>query len=433
MSIDFLRSVGFNSDPFASTNAADEPLIGQYFVAPPFFPAVVGDPFAPKSNIVFAPRGGGKTAQKIMIEEKSAQSTDFLCISYDRFPTESIRANAHASSEFHLTNITRILLLALLVGIESGRIDSQSLPSSDKKLVVSLSRELLGEISAESVQEGIGSVKTFGDKAYDLWSKYGKSIIAITNAIIARFEVGKIELEDGPIRKLDETSRFKFESMVSLLLKQGFSSIYILVDRVDELTMTANDAGKAFSFLRELLIDLPLLETKGVAFKFFLWDQMKEHYQDAGGRPDRLIEYSLDWSAQELEKVLSRRISTYSGGRLSSFDELLAPDTPFNVHRMLAHFAHSSPRDLIRICKKIVDEHTRSGSFSDKVPFRTVKSALVSFCAERAKELYGSQITELRKVHDLNFTISVLANDVLEFLDKQRDLRCKNGRILVRC
>ncbi|WFS02674.1 hypothetical protein PR016_08770 [Rhizobium tumorigenes] len=195
-------------------------------------------------------------------------------------------------------------------------------------------------------------------------------------------------------------------------MKSGYDSVYILIDRVDELTITSNDAGKAFSFLRELLIDLPLLETKGVAFKFFLWDQVKEYYQDAGGRSDRLIEYSLDWSASELEKVLSRRIETYSSGRLSRFDELLADDGGFNVHRMLAHFAHNSPRDLIRICKKIVDEHTRSGTFSAKIAFRTVKSALLAFCSERARELYGPQITELKKVHDLNFTISTLSNEI---------------------
>jgi hypothetical protein len=68
VSLEFLKLVGFESDPFASTSAADEPLIDQYFVEPPFFPAVIGDPKSRKSNIVFAPRGGGKTAQKIMIE-----------------------------------------------------------------------------------------------------------------------------------------------------------------------------------------------------------------------------------------------------------------------------------------------------------------------------------------------------------------------------
>ncbi len=106
---------GFSEDPFASTNAADEPLIDHYFVQPPFFPAVIGDPRKPKSNVVFAPRGGGKTAQKIMIERRSVAERDFLCISYDRFPAESLKQLSDADSEYHVTNITRLLLIALLV------------------------------------------------------------------------------------------------------------------------------------------------------------------------------------------------------------------------------------------------------------------------------------------------------------------------------
>jgi hypothetical protein len=218
-------------------------------------------------------------------------------------------------------------------------------------------------------------------------------------------------IEENSVR-VEETYRYKFESLVTIFLNCGFKSVYILVDRVDELTITTNDAGKAFSFLREILVDLPLLETKGVAFKFFLWDQMKEHYQEAGGRPDRLIEYSLDWSSSELENVLARRMSTYSDGQISKFDQLVEPGSGYNVHRMLAHFAHNSPRDLIRICKKIVDEHTRSGTFAKLISFRTIKSALQSFCGERARELYGAQLTELKKISEINFTISHLASDV---------------------
>ena len=35
MSIDFLQKHGFLEDPFESTNAANEPSISSYFVAPP--------------------------------------------------------------------------------------------------------------------------------------------------------------------------------------------------------------------------------------------------------------------------------------------------------------------------------------------------------------------------------------------------------------
>jgi len=69
MSYDILlKRLGFESDPFSKTNADEEERLEEYFIAPPFFNAVYGSPNDPKSSIVFAPRGGGKTALKRKIE-----------------------------------------------------------------------------------------------------------------------------------------------------------------------------------------------------------------------------------------------------------------------------------------------------------------------------------------------------------------------------
>lgn len=308
MSVDFLSRFGFNEDPFASTNAADEPLIESYFVDPPFFPAVVRNPSSPKSNVVFAPRGAGKTAQKIMIEKRSAESARFLCISYDRFPTEGIRNPGDGTSEYHITNITRILLIAVLVEIDHKAVGQTALDEIDRQLLVTLSRSLLGSLSSERFKQALDSIKSLGNKTSEAWQKYGGIVISLVNAISTKYGIGKIEAPAQGYKPLDETIRFRFETLAAVALKLGFESIYILVDRADELAITTQHADRAFEFLRPILTDLPLLETPGVAFKFFLWDQMKEPYQEAGGRPDRLIEYSLDWSVGELKTVLHRRL-----------------------------------------------------------------------------------------------------------------------------
>jgi hypothetical protein len=67
-----------------STNAAEEPRLSDYFVEPPYFVSVMGDPSRPQSHVVLAPRGGGKTAQRRMIEDAS-QSQAILCVTYDTF------------------------------------------------------------------------------------------------------------------------------------------------------------------------------------------------------------------------------------------------------------------------------------------------------------------------------------------------------------
>jgi hypothetical protein len=76
---DLLQNLGFERDPFATTNADEEELLQDYFIEPPFFKAVYGDINRPKSTIVFAPRGGGKTALKRRIEISSGTDA-FLCV-----------------------------------------------------------------------------------------------------------------------------------------------------------------------------------------------------------------------------------------------------------------------------------------------------------------------------------------------------------------
>ncbi len=223
--------------------------------------------------------------------------------------------------------------------------------------------------------------------------------------------------------------RFRFENLVSVIGKLGFSSVYVLVDRVDELIFTAQDAEKGFDFLKSILIDLPLLETPGIAFKFFLWDQTKPFYQEAGGRSDRLLEYTLEWSEAELDKVLSRRMETYSDKKISRLDQLIEEDSPYDVHKLVTYFANGSPRDMVRICKKIVDEHTRTGSFDKIIAFRTVKSAILAFSLERSTELYGESIRDLRKVDTLAFTINMLANDIFRITTQAARAKIQNWQL----
>ena len=72
---ELLEVFGFapDRDPFKSVNATEERLfLPEYFVAPPFFESVWGNPKATRSCVVFAPTGAGKTAQVIMIQDRAA-------------------------------------------------------------------------------------------------------------------------------------------------------------------------------------------------------------------------------------------------------------------------------------------------------------------------------------------------------------------------
>ncbi|HED00389.1 MAG TPA: hypothetical protein ENN18_08400, partial [Proteobacteria bacterium] len=84
--------------------------MAKYFVPPPFFDAVVGDAGTPNASIVLAPRGGGKTALRRMVEE-AARDHRFLAVTYDRFEFSSGEKISNITLQYHLRNIiTRILV-----------------------------------------------------------------------------------------------------------------------------------------------------------------------------------------------------------------------------------------------------------------------------------------------------------------------------------
>ena len=101
-----IKNLGFDEDPFAKTNADEEDRLSEYFINPPFFSSVAGDIASPKSSVVFAPRGGGKTSQKCMIE-KLSQDLPFLCIAYNTFDV-SAHTIEEITLDYHLKNITKL-------------------------------------------------------------------------------------------------------------------------------------------------------------------------------------------------------------------------------------------------------------------------------------------------------------------------------------
>ena len=107
-----IERLGFVADPFDKTNADEEELLDSYFIQPPFYSAVFGDPASPKSAIVFAPRGGGKTALKRKIELAS-QGSDFLCVTYNTFSTEGVSLK-NIKAEYHLQNVLRLVLIGVI-------------------------------------------------------------------------------------------------------------------------------------------------------------------------------------------------------------------------------------------------------------------------------------------------------------------------------
>lgn len=410
----FLGSRGLTENPFILTNADEEQNLSSYFVPPPFFDAVLGSAAEPKSCTVFAPRGGGKTAQKVMIEGVGSADTlegAFLCLTYDRFILPDGFKTKDATLDWHLLNLVRLLCAATLVRIDELA-DENPLDQEEKDFLVKASRTFLFEINVAEFQSIIGGMRNWRGKTEDVLKKYGGQIANLLSAIAAKFDIGKIENIQAERAVNKPTLIAYFERLVRLCRKIGYSSVYILVDRIDETSITQNDANSSFEFIESLALDLHVLETKGVAFKFFLWDQIRSKYVSAGARTDRVPLYSLSWNLSEMSEMLSERLKAYSGGKVASFNDFLDPELEFDAHSLMCLLAAGSPRDMIRMCKAVIDNQTRISNKEGMLTRQTISAGIKAFADQRALELFGNSVEDLRKVGLASFTISKLANDV---------------------
>lgn len=286
-----LYSLGFERDPFAKTNADEEELLEDYFIEPPFFKAVYGDIYAPRSAVVYAPRGGGKTALKRMIE-LSARADPFLSVTYNSFPTAGLKLK-DINLEYHLRNIVRVLLVAVLSSAATSGVEG--LTQVDRHFLYVLAKEHLSQLSRADLKDAISSVTHISDRAKEVWNKLTGPISAGLSVALAHWgfkapEISKFEMDKAKAGTLDEQIRF----LVSVVPRFGFGSAYVLVDKVDENPFTGG-AAASLAFIRPLLSDLGILETTGMAFKLFLWDRMEGDAR-VFSRPDRIKTYTLKWT-----------------------------------------------------------------------------------------------------------------------------------------
>jgi len=355
----FLAQFGFTEDPFQSTNAGDEPLLEHYFVPPPYFASVLGDTSRPKSNVVLAPRGGGKTAQRVMIEKHSNSDPSFMCITYDTFDLPEGFKPEDATWAYHIAQVNRLLLMAILVTLETSDASIDSLTEQQKRFLKFGIERYLGTLSAADFQIAVDSLKNFGDRARDLWKQYGGVVAVIVTAAMHKFGLGDLRLPADMIKSLDESLRYQFKMFLGIITTLGFKSTYVLVDRVDELSVTSKNAEAVETFIDALITDLPTLEEQTIAFKFFLWDQIESSYLARGARADRVPIFKLNWQIGELSRMLSERLKAYSREAIKSINDLLCRDIDIDLHMLVCYFATGSPRDMIRICQAIVAEQTR--------------------------------------------------------------------------
>lgn len=415
---EFLARLGFNANPFQFTNADEEDHLQSYFVAPPYFDSVWGDPNKPVTHVIFAPRGGGKSAQRRMLEYR-ANRENIFAIRYDRFEHLIPSSLPNLTIEYHLKNLIGLALLGFLLEINERTLAPSSFRKIEREQIDSLSKLYLGRITKSQAMEAMKSLRTLSAKAKAFLRNWSGPAGSLASVILKAKGLGGLNLKPGPdggesVPFEEAPTKLHLEIVCELLHSIGFRSVYILVDKVDESPITGNSAEHSFQLIKPLLRDLELLQLPGSGFKFFLWDRLEKHYAEYA-RPDRVQQFTLSWNETQITEMLSRRLSAFSGGQVKSLSDLTNEQLAAPLQHLVVTYANGSPRDMIRVCQEILSEQLRVDPTSELFGAEAIVKGLLKFSKQRAQEIGGGDVLrELMKIGRIDFTASYIASRIFK-------------------
>ena len=239
----------------------------------------------------------------------------------------------------------------------------------------------------------------------------------ILNVFLKRYGLDTIDLPElkQEQKKLATSYKHQLELLQRITNESGRRSIYVLVDKLDESEKTGGSAEKTYILARSIIQDLELLGMTGYGFKIFAWDKIQENFREHA-RPDRVPQYSLSWPRRRLQELVGARIRAFSGGRLSSFSDLMeASNHSFNADAVIALFADHSPRNAIRICERILAVQADMDNHSNKITWLALDKGISLFAEEITSELYGKEVCQdLKRAGRGIFTINYLASSVFK-------------------
>lgn len=363
----WLEVQGFERNPFEYYEADREELLASYFVEPEWFEALRGDPRQPASAVLFAPRGHGKTSQRLQIArlcglEAQPPALVVQITEYKWLPEDLTRLTARdylryvadracrqlwehcqRNPEFHRRfheqpyALLRLHALRYWAAPPAYRLRLPE-PALDPETVAELAR------------------------TFRLPAANGDA-----HALVEQFARHYEGLSDSDLQS----------ELLELARIGGFVSLYILLDRTDEDQWTVHNPEMVLARLQPLISDLPVLEHPGYAFKFFLPDTLQSLFAErrVGRVGERPPSYLLRWRDHDLLAMLARRLQTYSqpagrvtrAARVNRFQDLCEPGG--NADDRLVRAAAGSPRRMIQLARELVEHHcTRIDNPEDRIP-----------------------------------------------------------------
>lgn len=368
-----LEQLGFQYDPFAHLNAAEDPHVGDYLVGHRAFSIAWDD--APA--VVFAAAGGGKTAMRIYVGRSCWTGLHGIGhpLPVPYLPASVVFEGNPPTAEQHLTGIMTTIAKTLLIVItHMPQLFLQNLNIIEQSRLVYLWNKLL----QWPIEYYLGVL--CDGTAHEL----GQSLDPTYLIPQSNSDTVSIQSFCDTVLSLqipsDQESLVVSDwiELIDLTKAIGFRSIFLLVDGVDALPETIHDAKATATQVDWLLAQAPLWQKTGVILKCFLPSETESPLRDT--LVNHGISYSrLEWTPDLLADVIRRRIYAATNGEYGSLDAICAASLR-DVDTRLAKQVIPLPREIVVLTRYVLQAlFERTGGNPDHIEPEDIEDGLLKY------------------------------------------------------
>ena len=185
------------------------------------------------------------------------------------------------------------------------------------------------------------------------------------------------------------------DAFAALIQGCGLQQALVLMDGLDEFPLTVRHPERMVTFLAPLLGTLSLLERPGVAFRFFLPQEVESGLRlQPWFRPDRLRIFRINWTEAHLRAMIGQRLTFFSdrGDRTyRQLGQLCSPDLADHLDDELAHLAEGLPRVALVLADLLLRTHCETPEPAEQIAPPTWKEVQSRWTILRA-DFLGSDV-----------------------------------------
>jgi DNA-binding winged helix-turn-helix (wHTH) protein len=390
----WLSQFGFSANPFALRQAGLEQRLDEYFVEPPGFE----EAHSTHTFLLFAPRGGGKTACRITVERACRphdQQSDVLAVPYYKALSDLL-----AEVEYDWARVGWARHEAALMQW-GARALYEDVLSRDPELIYSDQLALLHGLVEQYApdlllpQSVLSGLRQAGALRGDLDLKHVMEAFEARRLRTALGDALAVESQTGQVLvRLVDSSSFPvsgqaLDALVDVARALEIRALYVMVDGLDEFLFKAPDPEDQVTLLLPLLSDLRLVEHSFLAFKFFLPSALLPALRARDEvRLDRLVWHQVSWTGSALRALLRQRLVAFSEGQVQSMQALFDdPSSSGDVDARLVRWANGSPRMLLELGDELLSVHCAQGASSAKLTEADLEILEAKYQAEYAPQM----------------------------------------------